>query len=137
MRSDSWTAERVELLRRLWADGETAAAIADRLGGMTRSAVLGKVFRLRLRTEDSTPAAQIQRVTASALGEKTAAPARRRRGGKRYKRSQPLPSAGRQHKSLLELTNNTCRCANCGVGPTKTAKPAIAGLPKAGRRSRR
>jgi len=105
MRSESWTAESVELLRRLWADGETAAAIADRLGGMTRSAVLGKVFRLRLRTEDSTPAAQIQRVTASTLGEKTAAPARRR--GKQHKRSQLLPSAGRQHKSLLELTNNT------------------------------
>jgi len=129
MRSDSWTAERVELLRELWADGATAAAIADRLGGMTRSAVLGKVFRLRLRTEDPTPASQLKQcVAASVPGEKFAAPARRRRGGKRRKRSQPSPSAGRQHKSLLELTNNTCRWPH---GRPGTSKFFFCGAPEA------
>jgi GcrA cell cycle regulator len=43
-----WTTDRTDLLRRLWGAGETAAAIGDRLGGMSRSAVLGKIFRLRL-----------------------------------------------------------------------------------------
>ena len=42
-----WTRERIALLKKLWADGETAAAIAMRLR-MSKSAVLGKVFRLRL-----------------------------------------------------------------------------------------
>jgi GcrA cell cycle regulator len=43
-----WTRERIALLKKLWADGETATAIATRLR-MSKSAVLGKVFRLRLR----------------------------------------------------------------------------------------
>ena len=43
-----WTRERIALLKELWADGETATAIATRLR-MSKSAVLGKVFRLRLR----------------------------------------------------------------------------------------
>ena len=43
-----WTRERIALLKRLWTDGETATAIAAQLR-MSKSAVLGKVFRLRLR----------------------------------------------------------------------------------------
>jgi len=45
---DAWTAERIDLLKKLWAEGETATVIAGRLGGLSRSAVLGKIFRLRL-----------------------------------------------------------------------------------------
>src|SRR5262245_6268985 len=44
-----WTFERVEDLRRLWAEGYTASQIADELGGgFGRCAVLGKVNRLGL-----------------------------------------------------------------------------------------
>ena len=43
-----WTIRRVELLTELWAEGLSASLIADKLGGITRSAVLGKVFRLGL-----------------------------------------------------------------------------------------
>ena len=53
--TNSWTAEHIELLKKLWTNGETAAAIAAHLGGMSRSAVLGKVFRLRLHTERLRP----------------------------------------------------------------------------------
>jgi GcrA cell cycle regulator len=42
-----WTDERCEMLRRLWADGLSASAIAKELGA-TRSGVLGKVMRLGL-----------------------------------------------------------------------------------------
>ena len=42
----SWTDERVELLRRLWEDGQSASKIAAQLGGVTRNAVIGKVHRL-------------------------------------------------------------------------------------------
>ena len=39
----SWTDERVELLKKLWADGLSASQIAAELGGITRNAVIGKV----------------------------------------------------------------------------------------------
>jgi GcrA cell cycle regulator len=43
-----WTEESTELLKKLWADGLSASQIADRLGGITRNAVIGKVHRLGL-----------------------------------------------------------------------------------------
>jgi GcrA cell cycle regulator len=42
----SWTDERVETLKKLWADGLSASQIAAELGGVTRNAVIGKVHRL-------------------------------------------------------------------------------------------
>lgn len=44
----SWTDERVERLKKLWADGLSASQIAGELGGVTRNAVIGKVHRLNL-----------------------------------------------------------------------------------------
>lgn len=44
----SWTDERVELLKKLWAEGLSASQIAAELGGVTRNAVIGKVHRLNL-----------------------------------------------------------------------------------------
>ena len=44
----SWTDERVETLKRMWADGQSASQIAKELGGVTRNAVIGKVHRLGL-----------------------------------------------------------------------------------------
>lgn len=44
----AWTDERVETLKKLWADGLSASQIAKELGGVTRNAVIGKVHRLGL-----------------------------------------------------------------------------------------
>ena len=44
----SWTDERVETLRRMWLEGQSASQIAKELGGVTRNAVIGKVHRLGL-----------------------------------------------------------------------------------------
>ncbi len=44
----SWTDERVDLLKKLWADGLSASQIAAELGGVTRNGVIGKVRRLNL-----------------------------------------------------------------------------------------
>ncbi|WP_108500375.1 GcrA family cell cycle regulator [Paracoccus indicus] len=56
----SWTDERVETLKRMWSEGQSASAIAKELGGVTRNAVIGKVHRLGLsnRNEEAeaTPA---------------------------------------------------------------------------------
>jgi hypothetical protein len=67
-----------------------------RLGGITRSTVLGKVFRLRLKAQD-------RKRAPPAAGD---APARRRAG-----KLQPLkPAAAKsRRKTLLDLTNECCR----------------------------
>jgi GcrA cell cycle regulator len=126
MRTDSWTAERIELLRKLWAQGETAAVIAARLGGLSRSAVLGKIHRLRLDTVATKPNKQSGRTAkpakkrgsrAKAAGAASRARpsltvadffARRRRGARDGAMQKP-PEAVSSHKTLFELTNNTCR----------------------------
>jgi GcrA cell cycle regulator len=88
MRGKTWSGERLVLLRALWTAGATAQSIADELGGVSRCAVLGKIFRLR-------------------LGGGVVAPERRR---SRRKDTVPLERpVPRRGKSLLELTNETCR----------------------------
>jgi GcrA cell cycle regulator len=55
----SWTDERVETLKRMWTEGQSASQIAKELGGVTRNAVIGKVHRLGLSN----------RVTGAAHGD--------------------------------------------------------------------
>lgn len=44
-----WTEERVDLLKKLWTDGQSASEIAAALrAGLSRSAVIGKAHRLGL-----------------------------------------------------------------------------------------
>ncbi len=66
----SWTDERVELLKKMWTDGQSASQIAKELGGVTRNAVIGKVHRLGLSNRaGAAPAA------AASPGNGAAAPA--------------------------------------------------------------
>ena len=44
----NWTDERVALLKKLWVAGVSASLIAEKLGEVTRNAVVGKVHRLGL-----------------------------------------------------------------------------------------
>ncbi len=44
----SWTLEKVDKLKQLWGKGNTAGQIASIIGGVTRNAVIGKVWRLNL-----------------------------------------------------------------------------------------
>lgn len=48
----SWTDERVELLKKMWAEGNSASQIAKELGSVTRNAVIGKVHRLGLSSRN-------------------------------------------------------------------------------------
>jgi GcrA cell cycle regulator len=43
-----WTEERIDYLKKRWAEGASASVIADEIGYCTRSAVIGKVHRLQL-----------------------------------------------------------------------------------------
>jgi len=51
----SWTDERVETLKRMWNEGQSASQIAKELGGVTRNAVIGKVHRLGLSNRVGAP----------------------------------------------------------------------------------
>jgi GcrA cell cycle regulator len=129
MHGDSWTAERLDLLRRLWAEGQTAAVIAVRLGGMSRSAVLGKIFRMRLAAPGSAQTAEKQQSDAAADQNAGGAHiARRRRSPKRARQQQPSLNAAKRGKGLLELTNNTCRWPH---GRPGTEKFHFCGSPEA------
>jgi GcrA cell cycle regulator len=95
-----WTKARVARLKRLWRAGKSAAAIGAELDGISRAAVLGKIFRLRAPGKG-----------AAALKWKRAAdapdaPARRRAG---KKPAQPARPAKPRRKTLFDLTNECCR----------------------------
>jgi GcrA cell cycle regulator len=51
-----WTQERTELALRWWRNGLSAQAIAERLGGVSRCAVLSKMYRHRALTGRAAPA---------------------------------------------------------------------------------
>merc|ERR1712093_364396 len=44
----AWTEERIKELKQLWSGGQSASKIAEKLGGVTRNAVIGKIHRLGL-----------------------------------------------------------------------------------------
>ncbi len=56
----SWTDERVEKLKKMWGEGQSASQIAKELGGVTRNAVIGKVHRLGLSNRASGGAAKTE-----------------------------------------------------------------------------
>jgi len=59
----AWTDDRVEQLKTLWAEGLSAAQIANKMGGVTRNAVIGKVHRLGLSGRATPAKPQRGRVT--------------------------------------------------------------------------
>lgn len=81
----SWTDERVETLKKMWAEGQSASQIAKELGGVTRNAVIGKVHRLGLSNRvgpggpaeeevEAAPVAEVAPVVAPAPAKPVAPP---------------------------------------------------------------
>ncbi|WP_136659884.1 GcrA family cell cycle regulator [Nitratireductor sp. XY-223] len=67
----SWTDERVDRLKKLWADGLSASQIAAELGGVSRNAVIGKVHRLNLpgrAKSGGSSASRAKRVSSASRG---------------------------------------------------------------------
>ncbi|MGB3148646.1 MAG: GcrA family cell cycle regulator [Paracoccaceae bacterium] len=83
----SWTDERVELLKKMWGEGQSASQIAKELGSVTRNAVIGKVHRLGLsnRVGDAKPKAE----TAS----EAEAPRAEAKTSSQPRRAEPRPAA--------------------------------------------
>ena len=117
----SWTDERVEVLTRLWAEGHSASQIAAELGGITRNAVIGKVHRLGLSGRAKSPSSAAPRPRkprGSSHMLRVSRPAMR--GNTALAHAYELdmePQAELvdnviplgQRRSLLELTEETCR----------------------------
>ncbi|MBT8454489.1 MAG: GcrA cell cycle regulator [Alphaproteobacteria bacterium] len=70
----SWTDERVEQLKKMWGEGQSASQIAKELGGVTRNAVIGKVHRLGLSNRAGAAPAKTAKEKPAAKAE--AAPAK-------------------------------------------------------------
>ncbi|HEY3799630.1 MAG TPA: GcrA family cell cycle regulator [Caulobacteraceae bacterium] len=107
-----WTEDRISTLAKLWREGFSASQVARQLGGVSRSAVIGKVHRLGLagRELPSRPAASTRaaaRVRASAGGV-------RRQSAPRAQRPE-TPAAPRvafevaPTATLTSLTESGCR----------------------------
>lgn len=85
----SWTDERVETLKKMWTEGQSASQIAKELGGVTRNAVIGKVHRLGLSNRaGAAPAPAAPVAPKPAAKEKAPAPA-----AKPAKAEAPRPAA--------------------------------------------
>jgi len=71
----SWTDDRVETLKRMWQEGQSASQIAKELGQVTRNAVIGKVHRLGLSNRVMPGArAEAAEAVPEALPDEAAAP---------------------------------------------------------------
>jgi len=117
----SWNDERVETLKKLWAEGFSASQIAAELGGVTRNAVIGKVHRLGLSGRAKSPnsaaprprkprsATPMLRVSRSSVRGNTALA----HAFEVDAEPEPEPVDNvipiGQRRSLLELTEETCR----------------------------
>lgn len=107
MTASAWTDDRVDRLKTLWHEGRTAEQIAAELqNGITRSAVLGKVYRMGLSAgRPERPV--VRKPPAGRLAGATAEPPARARGGKAAPPPVPdLPSGG---LSILAIRRGQCR----------------------------
>lgn len=129
----SWTDERIDELRRLWAEGLSASQIANELGGVTRNAVIGKIHRMglsgRVKAQKPRAAAAPRRTPSRQAAVRPAAPAQPRvmavgsAAVKVVERDIPAPALEAAPEpvavaeivpfgggvSLLELTPTSCR----------------------------
>ena len=96
----SWTDERVETLKKMWGEGQSASQIAKELGGVTRNAVIGKVHRLGLSNRAGGGSAK------AAPKEKAPSKPSAPKAPPKPKASTSAPSASKPEKEVLELDEN-------------------------------
>lgn len=87
----SWTDERVELLKKMWGEGQSASQIAKELGGVTRNAVIGKVHRLGLSNRSGGAAAPAPAAKPEPKAEAKPAPKPEAKPAKPAAAAKPAP----------------------------------------------
>jgi len=108
----SWTDERVEKLKELWAEGMSASQIAKQLGGVTRNAVIGKVHRLGLSN----------RTPGGGQGGTDDAPARPSPAPKPV--ADPTPSRAEAEAAKAEAPASAASATQSASGKPATDAPA-------------
>jgi GcrA cell cycle regulator len=89
----SWTDERIERLKAMWHEGATASEIADKLGGVSRNAVIGKAHRLGLESRPSPVKPGEEHEAPAAKPAKAPAPAAKAAAPKSAPAAQPQARA--------------------------------------------
>jgi GcrA cell cycle regulator len=121
---ERWTPERVVRLRVLWEAGRTAEEIAAELG-VSRSAIIGKIHRLRLQAASATAKSNGQQGKATPhecaqpdlaaqseiplLASLLETPPARRRKRRPSPPTKLNGAAKPQRKTLFDLDNRSCR----------------------------
>lgn len=101
----SWTDERVETLKKMWGEGQSASQIAKELGGVTRNAVIGKVHRLGLSNRTGTAGNAAK--TAKSKAKAAAKPATSKAPSKpKAAPAKAAPAANEAPKDEPELDEN-------------------------------
>ena len=125
----SWTDERVETLKRMWNEGQSASQIAKELGGVTRNAVIGKVHRLGLSNrvggkdeeEEATPAPAAAAVAAAVKPE----PAPRPDPAPRAEAPRPAAPAAPVAAPASNVTSLPVRKAIIPAGQPLPPQPSL------------
>ncbi|MEM7694924.1 MAG: GcrA family cell cycle regulator [Pseudomonadota bacterium] len=154
----SWTDERIDELRKLWAEGLSASQIATSLGGVSRNAVIGKIHRLGLSGRVKTPRAPRRpapRATPAAPRVMAVGSTVVKVVEREMIEPEPLPPADvvplHPAVSLLDLGRETCRwpvgdpsdenfgfCgAACAPGETYCKAHAALAFPTRARRAKK
>ena len=120
----AWNEERVDLLKKLWSEGLSCSVMANRLGGVTRNAVIGKVHRLGLSG----------RVTTQRMKYRKRARAKKiRTDGRVFAPTfarEPLPPEPSRPKKLFTLDSLTDSQCRFPYGDPKTVEFGFCGCEK-------
>lgn len=108
MTSRDWTQDRTERLKRLWLNGLSASQLARKLGGVSRSAVLGKLHRLGLTGRGGAPRPLVRKVASGPTTTRKAAPTQSRAAA-RVAVSKPSPAEPGLVRDLAALGPGDCR----------------------------
>ncbi|HVF37116.1 MAG TPA: GcrA family cell cycle regulator [Sphingomicrobium sp.] len=111
----SWTDERIDRLKAMWAQGSTASQIADELGGVSRNAVIGKAHRLGLESRPSP-------VKAGEEKEKTAKAAAAPKAARPASAAKPQPA--RETRASEPESAKAAAAAGAASAPASPQRPA-------------
>ncbi len=89
----AWTEERIERLKKMWHEGATASEIAEKLGGVSRNAVIGKAHRLGLEARPSPVKPGDESAPAPAKAKKAESAPKAPPAEKPQPQEQPAPKA--------------------------------------------
>jgi len=125
-----WSDDRVEELKRLYAQGLSGQVIGQQMGGITRNAVIGKIHRLGLAIQTDTVRVERVRSMAKARHDRNRGLTQRLSRPGRFSRPQigtatepprhvepePIPTPDFLAIPLSELKSDSCRWPH-GEGP--------------------